>query len=316
MALSATLARVLHTIKRSIRETLESREYVEIAHPHIDPGANLAFYDAFRVTAPGHKGFEQFNGSLLVSGGRYMFESARAVGRVYRIGPTFRIDDDQSNRLFEFQSVHVVQEAPLADALGVLETALENIIRNTVPLVPARRSLLDLKFPLRRVSRAEAAEILSLGPSDDLKLRHQMELLSKLGVPALFLTHNPPSAEPYAAFHRVVDGKQQNFELLAEFGGELLGGSEYETDERTLRSQLAGSKLLARAVELGTPAEEYAKPTIEIVCSRAAPLSTVYCGFERLVQFVTGTQQIRDVSLFPVTRDFLLNPSYWHPRRM
>jgi hypothetical protein len=35
-------------------------------------------------------------------------------------------------------------------------------------------------------------------------------------------------------------------------------------------------------------------------------MSTVYSGFERLMMFALGCDQIRDVALYPVTREFLL----------
>lgn len=302
------LARLIHATRRAIRDVVEANDFVEIAHPHLDVDSDVAFYRAFRVTIPNVPHLADFRGSLLVSGGRYMIEGARQVGKVYRIGPSFRADpEDRPNLLFEFHGVHITHEGRIGDSRRIVEQMLEAVIAAAAPFTGRRAAELEkVRFPLTQVEHRDATRLLGLETGQDLKMKDQLELLRRLDVPVVLLTGAPPSADPYVAFHRIdADGRQQNFDLLMPFGGEVLGAMEYETHVPTLRGQLATSRLLRRAVELGVKPEDYAAPTIQLLGLRDRPMTSVYGGFERLVQFLGGFEQIREAAIFPVTTEFL-----------
>jgi len=73
--------------------------------------------------------------------------------------------------------------------------------------------------------------------------------------------------------------------------GEIIGGSERESDL---------TKLQARIKELGLPSEDYWW-YLELRKFGTTPHAGFGLGFERLVQYVTGMQNIRDVIPFPRT---------------
>jgi aspartyl/asparaginyl-tRNA synthetase len=307
----ADLARLIHSTRRSVRTVLERQGFIEINHPNLDPGSRVPHYNTFQVTIPGNTRLAQFRGTLLMSGSRYMVEATRHVGPVYRIGPSFRGESEEApNRVFEFESLHVSFGGVLGDA----QALLEEIVREAVDAARREQAMdndnvRDITFPLPRVSYAEAIAALGLDHGSDLSADDHRRLLSALGTPALFLTGNPQSVSPYAAFHRVVDGAEQNYELILRQGGESFAGGEYETDMDKLREQLATSSILMRAVELGTPPEQYARPILDLLAAptprwRTGPVF-IYGSLERLVMFIRSVEQISEASLYPVTGNFL-----------
>jgi aspartyl/asparaginyl-tRNA synthetase len=302
------LARLIQSVRGTLRTVIEANGNIEIAHPHLEPCLDVAYYNTFRVTAPGTSELGDFVGMLLVSGGGYMMPAARGLGKVYRIGPSFRVDPERrSNILLEFSSIHVQQEGTLTQLQALAEEMLKSVLAAARPVAPAWKAVLEtIRFPITRITHSEAAKLVGIAPELDLSQAKQMEVLDKLGVPCVFMTHNPPTADAYAAFHARRNGLSQNFELIARWGGETLAGAEYETDETRLREQLSTSRLLKRAVELGTPAEDYAALAIKYMTMKDVPISTMYIGLERMVQFIGGIEQARDATLYPVTLDFLL----------
>jgi asparaginyl-tRNA synthetase len=86
------------------------------------------------------------------------------------------------------------------------------------------------------------------------------------------------------------DGKTvRGMDVLVPRLGEIIGGSERESDL---------GKLEARMQELGLPMDDYWW-YLELRKYGSAPHSGFGLGFERLVQYVTGMQNIRDVIPFP-----------------
>jgi aspartyl/asparaginyl-tRNA synthetase len=310
-AFDADLARLIHSTRHSIRTVLERHGFIEITHPNLDPGSRVAHYNTFQVTIPGNKRLADFRGTLLVSGSRYLVEATRHVGPVYRIGPSFRGESEEApNRVFEFESLHVSFGGVLNDA----QDLLEEILSEAVDAARHERSidnsnLRDIAFPLPRVSYAEAIATLGLRHGSDLSADDHRRLLSRLNTPALFLTGNPQSVNPYAAFHRVVDGAVQNYELILRLGGESFAGGEYEVDTGRLREQLSTSSLLKRAAELDIPPEQYARPMLELLAAPTPQWKTgpvfIYGSLERLVMFIRQVEQISEASLYPVTGNFL-----------
>ncbi|HRX49373.1 MAG TPA: asparagine--tRNA ligase, partial [Spirochaetota bacterium] len=92
------------------------------------------------------------------------------------------------------------------------------------------------------------------------------------------------------------DGKTvRAMDVLVPRLGEIIGGSERENDY---------NKLLARINELGLHEQDYWW-YLELRKYGSVPHSGFGLGFERLIQFVTGMQNIRDVIPFPRCVDTL-----------
>jgi asparaginyl-tRNA synthetase len=86
------------------------------------------------------------------------------------------------------------------------------------------------------------------------------------------------------------DGKTvRAMDVLVPRLGEIIGGSERENDY---------NKLLKRIRELGLNEEDYWW-YLDLRKYGSAPHAGFGLGFERLIQFVTGMQNIRDVIPFP-----------------
>ena len=92
------------------------------------------------------------------------------------------------------------------------------------------------------------------------------------------------------------DGKTvRAMDVLVPRLGEIIGGSERENDY---------NKLLARINDMGLHEKDYWW-YLELRKYGSAPHSGFGLGFERLIQFVTGMQNIRDVIPFPRCVDTL-----------
>jgi len=306
-AFDANLARLISATRGSMRALFDKEGFVEVTYPHMDPRTSAAFYSTFQVTVPSDPQFAQFRGTLLVSGGRYMAEAARALGRAYRIGPSFRAEIGE-NCLFDFQSIHATREGQLEDILALAEGILQSVAGNVAKLPNFRSAVLQkMSFPLPRITSAEAAKLVGVEAGQDLTYEDSARLLLKMNAVAVILTDIPESINKYAVFHRVDSrGAVRNFDIILSHGAESLTGCEYEPDHAALAKRLSKSVLLKAAVELGEPAETYAAPMIELITNGRSPIASLYCGQERLVRFLTGADKIEDATLWPVNASFLL----------
>jgi len=125
----------------------------------------------------------------------------------------------------------------------------------------------------------------------DLQSEHERYLCEKAFGRPVVLTDYPKEIK---AFYMKVneDGKTvRAMDVLVPKTGEIIGGSQREDDYDTL---------LARIKEAGLNPDDYWW-YLELRRFGSAPHSGFGLGFERLIQFVTGMNNIRDVIPFPRT---------------
>lgn len=301
------LAKLIHDARRSVRALFEDEGFVEVTYPSLDPATGVAYYSTFQVTAPGSNDFSTFQGTLLVSGGRYMAEAARVLGRSYRIGSSFRPDAGENN-LAEFSSIHAACEGKLDDVLTLAERLVSLSIAAVIDLVPeSRKALLStISFPLPRIDYEDALDIVGAPPEHDLTYDESILLLNRLGVHGAFVIHIPESVSKYSVFHSLDKrGRPNNFDLILSYSAETLSGCEYELDNSVLLSRLSKSALLIGAAKFGVTVETY-KPMIDLATGFSEPVSSLYCGHERLIRFLLGAGRIEAACLWPVNKRFLV----------
>jgi asparaginyl-tRNA synthetase len=271
--------------------------------------------------------------NLTVSGQLEGELGATAFGEIYTFGPTFRAENSNTARhLAEFWMIEPEMAfCDLEDNMNLAEAFIKYIIQfavdnNATDLafldqrlaeeekqLPAdKRSemgLLDkLAFVLNnefeRITYTEAIEILLQSPAYkkkkfqyevkwgiDMQSEHERYLVEKHFKKPVIVTNYP--ADIKAFYMRMnEDGMTvAAMDILAPGIGEIVGGSQRE--ERL-------SMLEARMEQMHVPKEELSW-YLDTRRFGTVPHAGFGLGFERLVQFVTGMSNIRDVIAFPRT---------------
>ena len=254
--------------------------------------------------------------SLTVSGQLEGELGATALGAIYTFGPTFRAENSNTPRhLAEFWMIEPeVAFNDITDNMDLAEEfikycigyALENCKDDIEFLAQMYdKNLVErLEFVLHnkfiRLPYTEAIKILENSGQKfefpvswgiDLQSEHERYLVEKHFEKPVILTDYPKEIK---AFYMKLndDGKTvRAMDVLFPQIGEIIGGSEREADY---------DKLLARIEELHIPMKDmwwY----LDTRRFGTVPHSGFGLGFERLILFVTGMTNIRDVIPFPRT---------------
>ncbi|MBU3675944.1 MAG: asparagine--tRNA ligase [Chitinophagaceae bacterium] len=271
--------------------------------------------------------------NLTVSGQLEAELAALALGKVYTFGPTFRAENSNTARhLAEFWMIEPeVAFNELKDNADLAENMLKYVIRYAMEKHPDDIDFLDkrladeeaqkpmneradmglkqkLEFMLannfERITYTEAVDILLNSPAYkkkkfqydvswgiDLQSEHERYIVEKHFKKPVIVTDYPKDIKAFY-MRQNDDGKTvAAMDILAPGIGEIVGGSQRE--ERL-------DKLEQRMHEMHIPTEEmywYLDTRRFGTCKHAG----FGLGFERLVQFVTGMGNIRDVIPFPRT---------------
>lgn len=253
---------------------------------------------------------------LTVSGQLNVETYCTAMSKVYTFGPTFRAENSNTSRhLAEFWMIE--PEVAFADLSDVAQLA-EDLLKYVFKAVLAERAD-DMAFFAQHVSKdaitrlqkvieqdfvrmdyTDAIEILqNCGkqfefPVDwgvDLSSEHE-RYLAEVHVGAPIIMQNYP--KDIKAFYMRIndDGKTvAAMDVLAPGIGEIIGGSQREERLEVFD---------ARLEEMGLSKEDYSWYR-DLRRYGSVPHSGFGLGFERLVAYVTGVQNVRDVIPFPRT---------------
>jgi asparaginyl-tRNA synthetase len=271
--------------------------------------------------------------NLTVSGQLEGELGATAFGEIYTFGPTFRAENSNTARhLAEFWMIEPEMAFyDLEDNANLAEEFIQYIVRyamehNADDLEFLRQRLLDeektkpqnerseldliqkLQFvtenKFERITYTEAIDILLQSPAYkkkkfqydvkwgiDMQSEHERYLVEKHFKKPVIVTNYPREIKAFY-MRQNDDGKTvAAMDILAPGIGEIVGGSQREERQE---------KLEQRMREMHIPAEElwwY----LDTRRYGTVPHAGFGLGFERMVQFVTGMGNIRDVIAFPRT---------------
>ena len=254
--------------------------------------------------------------SLTVSGQLNAENFAMAFGNVYTFGPTFRAENSNTQRhAAEFWMIEPEMAfADLNDYMDTAEAMIKYVIKTVLEKCPDEinffNSFVDKGLKARlehvagsdfgRVTYTEAVEILKQNNDKfdykvewgtDLQTEHERYLTEQVYKRPVFVTDYP--REIKAFYMRLnEDGKTvAAADCLVPGIGEIIGGSQREERLEILE---------ARIQELGMNPEDY-----WWYCDlrRYGSCRHAGCGlgFERMVMYLTGVSNIRDVELHPRT---------------
>ena len=254
--------------------------------------------------------------NLTVSGQLEAEAMAMAFGKVYTFGPTFRAEKSFTTRhAAEFWMIE--PEMAFCDLKGYMDTAeamTKFVIRYVLDNCPdemaffnqfidkglIERLELVANSEFGRITYTEAIEILKKNNKKfqfpvewgvDIQTEHERYLTEVVYKKPVFVTDYPKEIKSFY-MKQNADGKTvAAADMLVPGIGELIGGSQREEDY---------GKLVARMDELGMDKTNY-EWYLNLRKFGGVEHAGYGLGFERMIMYLTGIQNIRDVLPFPRT---------------
>ena len=320
------VARVRSALSFAVHRFFHEQGFLQVHTPVITTSDCEGAGEMFTVTAlepaalqgtdPFGADFFGRRAGLTVSGQLQAEIFALSHGRVYTFGPTFRAENSNTSRhLAEFWMVE--PEMAFCDLAGdmhvaegfirfLVETALEECSEDLELFDRfVSKGLIDRLVQVRdrpfvRLTYTEAVAELERSGRDfafpvrwglDLQAEHERFLAEEAARAPVIVTNYPIGIKPF--YMRVDDDGRTvaAMDILVAGIGELVGGSQREE-----RLEVLTTRMIAAGLDL----DQYSW-YLDLRRYGSAPHAGFGLGFERLVQFVTGMQNIRDVIPFPRT---------------
>ena len=320
--------RVRSVIAATIHRFFQDRGYVYINTPLITGSDCEGAGEMFQVTTIGYsqdyKNEEEYyaddffgkKAGLSVSGQLEGEVAAMGLGKIYTFGPSFRAENSNTQRhVAEFWHVEPeIAFCELPDLIEIAEDMIKYIIKEYMEKCPE-----ELKFFEQRFEKGLTDKLLSVVNNDfavvdytdaiellkkadvkfefpvewgcDLQSEHERYITEKVYNKPVFLINYPKEIKSFY-MKQNADGKTvAATDLLVPGVGEIIGGSEREADY---------DKLIAAMREKGMSTDGY-DFYLDLRKFGSVPHAGFGLGFERIIMYVTGMANIRDVILYPRT---------------
>lgn len=327
--------RVRHAVSYAIHTFFQERGFLWVHTPLITTLDAEGGGEVFRVlasAAPGttEQAAETFFGQkayLTVSGQLEAEAAALGLGQVYTFGPSFRAENSHTTRhLAEFWMIEPEMAfANLEDSLQLAKALLQYVAQYVLAHCPRDLTFLEKRAAdvgksmgtlsarlealssrsFARVTYTEAMEILqdavqrqpkkfkhpTITWGMDLQSEHERFLSEEYFQSAVAVTHYPQEIKAFY-MRRNDDGRTVAcMDVLLPGIGEIVGGSEREERLNRLETALQERNMPAEMLHWYLDTRRFG----------TAPHSGFGLGLERLLQYVTGMENIRDVIPFPRT---------------
>ncbi len=320
--------RVRSVLANTIHNYFQDRGYVYVNTPLITGSDCEGAGEMFKVTTIGYsdeyKNAEEYyandffgqSAGLSVSGQLEGEMAAMAFGKIYTFGPSFRAENSNTPRhVAEFWHVEPeVAFAELPDIIEIAEDMIKHIVSAVIEKCPEElaffeqhfekglreklQSVIDNDFEVLDYTKAieilKEADIEFKYPVEwglDLQTEHERYITEQVFKKPVFVTNYPKDIKSFY-MKQNPDGKTvAATDLLVPGVGEIIGCSEREADL---------DKLLEAMQARGMDMDAY-NDYIDLRRFGSVPHSGFGLGFERILMYVTGIQNIRDVILFPRT---------------
>ncbi|MEB2343558.1 MAG: asparagine--tRNA ligase [Deltaproteobacteria bacterium] len=322
--------RVRHAAARAIRRFFDERGFLELQAPIVTASDAEGAGAQFRVTTihPGEpprtadgavdwsRDFFGRPTYLTVSGQLEAEIAALALSRVYTFGPTFRAEPSNTSRhLAEFWMIE--PELAFCDLDGNVELAeafLRQVVRELLDRCGEDLAFFDERIerglrdalahvadtPFERMTYTEAVSRLERSGKTfeypvswgaDLQSEHERWLSEEHVRRPLVVTDYPRQVKAFYMYLNDDERTVRAMDVLVPRVGEIVGGSQREHRAGVLERRMRETGL--------DPAPYWWY--LELRRHGGVPHAGFGLGFERLLQFVTGMANIRDVIPFPRT---------------
>jgi asparaginyl-tRNA synthetase len=279
---------------------------LDLKNPPKDAQGEINYAEDFFGKHAGLTVSGQLNAEALVMG----------LNKVYTFGPTFRAENSNTTRhASEFWMMEPEMAwADLTDDMNLAEKMLKYLIAYILQELPEEMEFFNkfidpgiaerlnniVNSEFGRISYTEAIDILEKSGAKfvypvkwgiDLQTEHERYLTDQVFKKPVFVTDYPKDIKAF--YMRLNDDNKTvaAMDLLVPGVGEIIGGSQRE--ERL-------DKLEKRMAEMGLKTEDYAW-YLDLRKYGSAPHAGFGLGFERLIMYVSGMANIRDVIPFPRT---------------
>lgn len=290
----AAIFKIRHYVLGSLRKTLAQKKFIEITTPKIIGSASEGGANLFSLEYFGKKAY------LAQSPQLYKEQLTIGLERVYEIASFYRAEKSHTGRhLSEFTSIDI--EAAFfdyTDVMDVLEELLVSVFRDVIQncqdeLKTLERTLEIPKQPFEKITYSQALDELSkagikLNFGDDLLDSH-LKIIGANHPGFYFLIDWPMSLKPFYIHEKDEDPRlSRSFDL--QFGYlELSSGGRRLHEPAKLRSRLAEQGLDPSSFEDHIKSFDWGMP----------PHSGWGMGLDRLMTVIIGTDNVREVVLYP-----------------
>ncbi|MHB1405428.1 MAG: asparagine--tRNA ligase [Desulfitobacteriaceae bacterium] len=326
----AAVFRLRSLLAYAIHQFFQERGFVYVHTPIITGSDAEGAGEMFRVstlnlnslplTEEGHVDFSQdFFGketNLTVSGQLNGEAYCLAFNKVYTFGPTFRAENSNTARhAAEFWMIEPeIAFAELKDDMQLAEDMMKYLISYALEKAPEEMAFCNgfidkglferlhniINSDFGHVSYTDAIEILQKSKEEfsypvawgsDLQTEHERYLTEKVFNKPVFVTDYPKEIKAFYMRLNEDDQTVAAMDLLVPGVGEIIGGSQREDRLEVLERRMD---------ELGLNKEDYWW-YLELRKFGGVKHAGYGLGFERLIMYITGISNIRDVIPFPRT---------------
>ncbi|AKJ52727.1 asparagine--tRNA ligase [Metamycoplasma hominis] len=314
-----SLFRAIMLIRNSlmfeIHKYFQSKGFLNLSSPIITSNDGEGAGETLLVDDESKDYFFKQKAFLGVTGQLHAESYAEGFKKVYTFGPTFRAENSHTSRhLAEFWMME--PEVAFCDLKGIIEITddmLKNVIANTLKNYPEEMKFLDSlqnnklieslnNFINKKLTIIEYKDVVEnlknyvdkFEEKDiffgmDLASEHEKFLAENIIKGPVAVINYPKDIKAFYMYQND-DGKTvAAFDLLVPGIGELVGGSQRENRYQKLVDRINELKITQETLQWYLDLRRFGY----------APSSGFGLGFERLVMYVTGTSNIRDVIPFP-----------------
>jgi asparaginyl-tRNA synthetase len=326
------VARLRSRLAFAIHRYFQQRDFHYLHTPVITAGDCEGAGAMFQVTTLDHAAIKEFSKGtvdytkdffgkktyLTVSGQLEAETYAMALSRVYTFGPTFRAENSNTARhLAEFWMVEPeVAFAELEDDMALAEDFLKYIFNTALEecvdelaffdahvekgLIENLQQVADAKFT--HITYTDAVKELEKAASSkkglfefkphwggDLQSEHEKYLTETVAGGPVIVTDYPRDIKAFYMKQNNDEKTVRAMDVLVPRLGEIIGGSQREDNLE---------RLIWRLKDMGMKTDDYYW-YLDLRRYGSVPHSGFGLGFERLIQYVSGMANIRDVIPYP-----------------
>ncbi len=290
----AAIFKIRHHVLASLRKTLAEKKFIEITTPKIIGSASEGGANLFSLEYFGKKAY------LAQSPQLYKEQMTIGLERVFEIASFYRAEKSHTGRhLSEFTSIDI--EAAFmdyTDVMDVLEDLVVSVFKDVVENCKSELAVLERKLdvPEKPFAKITYSQVLDELAKNGIKIEFGEDMLdSHLKIVGqrhpgfFFLTDWPMSLKPFYIHEKDVDPKiSKSFDL--QYGHlELSSGGRRLHNPEKIRARLAEQGLDPASFEDHLKAFDWGMP----------PHSGWGMGLDRLMTVIVGTENVREVVLYP-----------------
>ena len=317
----SALFRVRNTLAYAIHKFFQERDFMYVHTPIITANDAEGAGQSFRVVADmkNPNAFFNANACLTVSGQLHVESFALAFRDVYTFGPTFRAEESSTNRhACEFWMIEPeIAFADLEDDMELMESFLKYIINYCLDNCKDEMNFFDkfiepglldklhhvLNSDFKKMTYTEAIEILidaqnkghkfeynNIKWGTDLQSEHERYITEQVVKGPVFLINYPKEIKSFYMKLNPDNTTVAACDLLVPGVGEICGGSQREENYELLKKKME---------ELGN--DKGLEWYLNLRKYGGCIHSGFGLGFDRLLMYMTGINNIRDTEPFPRT---------------